>query len=467
MKIILAIGTNNENTDLINSRIIITNFIALLYAILSIPFTIITFFLIPEITFVPPLFFIVALVAIAFNYFGFLEISRPIVYFGLANIYLLYAAMIIPNGEEFYLSLFFLFMLFLPLPIVLYDLEEKMSMVIAIIIMCGLFVESFYFIDWFSVDIKPEVIEIYKHGWMSLLCYATGLSGMLVPMLFLKFSTNQAQQKTMEVLKISEQKAEELLKKEQLLVENLKQLKQAQENDQKQQWISENLANLITLLSKNSNDLKTLCEDALCHIIKIVSANQGAIYLVKDTHNNETETVLEMISCYAYNRKKHHTQQMVVTNNMADNLVTQAFLEKDKIYLTNVPKDYINITSGLGDAAPRCILIQPLKVNDTINGIIEIASFSELDKHHMEFIEKASNNIASTVTMAKMHFQTNLLLENTQFQAQELKAREEEMRQNMEELLSIQEEMVRKENEYLAKIKYFEELNKSTPPSSP
>lgn len=128
-------------------------------------------------------------------------------------------------------------------------------------------------------------------------------------------------------------------------------------------------------------------------------------------------------------------------------------MEKKTIYMTDVPQNYIRITSGLGGSNPDCLLIVPLKVEEEVLGIIEIASFNSFEKHEIEFVEKIGQNIASTLASARVSERTNQLLDQTQQQAEEMAAQEEEMRQNMEELQATQEEAARKSTEMESFIK--------------
>ncbi|MEO1652639.1 MAG: PAS domain S-box protein, partial [Bacteroidota bacterium] len=100
-------------------------------------------------------------------------------------------------------------------------------------------------------------------------------------------------------------------------------------------------------------------------------------------------------------------------------------------------------TSGLGRTNPRCLLLAPLKVNDEIYGAIEIASFRMLENYELDFVEKLTENIASTISSVKINENTKMLLDETRLYAEQMQAQEEEMRQNMEELAATQEEMER------------------------
>ena len=164
------------------------------------------------------------------------------------------------------------------------------------------------------------------------------------------------------------------------------------------------------------------------------------------------ETVLELTACYAYERKKF--LEKIIREG--EGLLGQCLLEKDTIYLTEVPNDYIQITSGTGGANPNCIVIQPLIVNDEMVGVIELASFKVMDKFEMEFIKKLAENIAGVISNVKVNERTVHLLDEARTAQESMRSQEEELRQNLEELTATQEEMFRKEQEYLSRIKELE-----------
>lgn len=135
-----------------------------------------------------------------------------------------------------------------------------------------------------------------------------------------------------------------------------------------------------------------------------------------------------------------------------EGLVGQAWQEADTLYITDVPDNFVKISSGLGDANPKSFLIVPLTVNDVTFGVIEIASFTYFEQYHIDFVNKLAESIASTLSTAKTNERTKVLLEQSQQQTEEMRAQEEEMRQNMEEMQATQEEMERKEGEMLQMV---------------
>jgi PAS domain S-box-containing protein len=209
--------------------------------------------------------------------------------------------------------------------------------------------------------------------------------------------------------------------------------------DAKRQWSSEGVAHFGALLRENSDDLKSLCDKLLADLIKYIDANQGAIFLL----NEENREMLDLISVYAWGRKKYITGNVEV----GEGLIGQAAIERETVFLTDVPDNFIKITSGLGDANPRCILIVPLMFNDELFGIIEFASFKVYDHSEVQFVEKIAEIVASTISRAKINKQTEKLLTDSQELTEELRIQEEVLRKNLEAINSTQEEMQRREVE--------------------
>lgn len=209
------------------------------------------------------------------------------------------------------------------------------------------------------------------------------------------------------------------------------------EEEKKQNWSSEALGKFVEIL-RSSNVIKELSNNVIKSLVGIINANQGAIYIAnKDDSGTE---FLELQSCYAYNRTKYMAHQLAI----GEGLIGQAYLEKETIYLKDVPDNFVKITSGLGEANPRNVLIVPLKLNDEIVGLIEVASFKEFSNHEITFVEKICENIAHTISSIRISEHTRKLLTESQELTEQMRAQEEELKQNQEQLQATQEEITRK-----------------------
>ncbi len=212
-------------------------------------------------------------------------------------------------------------------------------------------------------------------------------------------------------------------------------------DDQKRTWANEGFAKFADILRQNNNDFQVLCDSVIKNLVKYVEANQGGIFLWNEEEKNDQ--FFELITTFAWDRKKFITKRL----EKGEGLVGACAMEKETIFLTDVPEDYAEITSGLGSANPRCVILVPLRHEDTVLGVIEMASFKVLEKYQIEFLEKVAESIASTILAVRINARTKALLEQSQQQAEEMAAQEEEMRQNMEELQATQEEAARKSGE--------------------
>ena len=223
-------------------------------------------------------------------------------------------------------------------------------------------------------------------------------------------------------------------------------LKKNAEEERKRNWAVAGLAKFGELLRNQDQDIKVFGDQVLSFTIRYSNSNQGQLYVVND--DDTGNKYLELISSYAWDKKKFVTDKI----ELGQGVTGQCWQEGNAIYMTSVPDSYVKITSGLGLANPRNIFIVPLKVNEVIYGVLELASFNILADYERDFLEKLSENLGAAISAVRINQKTKTLLEQTQQQAEEMKSQEEEMRQNMEELSATQEEMSRKEKEYIAKI---------------
>lgn len=211
--------------------------------------------------------------------------------------------------------------------------------------------------------------------------------------------------------------------------------------EEQRNWVTKGLAEFGEILRKSSDNLEELSYEIIRYMVNYMKINQGGVFLLDQEKNGDP--YFEMTACVAFDRRKYADKVI----QWGEGLIGRCGLEKETIFLTDIPQDYINITSGLGDANPGTILLVPLKTNDGLYGVIELASFQILQSYEIEFVEKSAESIASTIAMVKTNIQTNKLLRETQIQAEKMAQQEEELRQNLEEMRATQEESDRREVE--------------------
>ncbi|MEM1405375.1 MAG: PAS domain-containing protein [Bacteroidota bacterium] len=229
------------------------------------------------------------------------------------------------------------------------------------------------------------------------------------------------------------------------LIDMRQSLLDASEREAKERFINIGLASIGEILRNNADNLDNLCDQVISELVGYMKANQGGIFIV--TEDSDQNIYLDLKACRAYERKKFIQKRL----ELGQSLVGQAAIEKRTIYMTDIPDDYINITSGLGLANPSSLLIVPLKSNEKIMGVIEMASFEIFNETDLEFLEKVGESIAATIINANTNQQTHVLLEQSKQMTEQMQAQEEEMRQNMEEMQATQEEMARAQKELAEK----------------
>jgi PAS domain S-box-containing protein len=214
-------------------------------------------------------------------------------------------------------------------------------------------------------------------------------------------------------------------------------IQEAEKRDKERNWIVTGVAEIGEILRSNDS-LEELGDEILKYVTEKIDAIQGAFYVLND--DDSDNYFLEMKSSYAYNKKKY----LSASFKFAEGLVGQSAIEQDTLLRTEIPHDYVSVTSGLlGDQRPSCILIVPLITDEKVFGVLEFAGFHKFDSSQVKFVEEISLIIARTVFNIKVNERTRKLLAESQTMSQELQEQQEVLRQNAEEMEATQEELKR------------------------
>ncbi len=235
-----------------------------------------------------------------------------------------------------------------------------------------------------------------------------------------------------------------LVMRDNLLANNKKEAEQA--------WIS-NGKDQVSHILRLHNNIEELSYEVLVKLINYINIIQGALYIY-----DEDKGVLTNLASYAYNRRKYINQEF----SLGKGLIGQCAYEKDIIYRTEIPDNYVSITSGiLGDKKPKSILIVPLITDEKLQGVIEFASLeAHIPELTIRFLHEMGEIIARTVFNLRINQKTERLLLEAQQMTQELKENEEELRQNAEEMRATHEELEKSNIKLESKIKEVENAQK-------
>ncbi len=221
-----------------------------------------------------------------------------------------------------------------------------------------------------------------------------------------------------------------------------------QENDsniQRNDWLKTGYAQLNDTVRGHVSP-ESLANAALTFLTEYVGAQVGAIFIV-----GNHEMSLKMVASYAYQVGKDIPTEV----GLGQGLVGQVALEKKTILLTDVPEDYVRISSGLGEVVPRNIVVMPILHNGQLKGVMELGTLNKFDDIQLDFLEQIGPGLGVTFNSVQTRQEVKELLVQSQAQTEELEAQQEELRQSNEELeeqtneLQASEELLKTQQEEL------------------
>src|SRR5262249_48843731 len=180
-------------------------------------------------------------------------------------------------------------------------------------------------------------------------------------------------------------------------------------------------------MPQGQKDLLTVGRLILSELAPVVSAQHGVFYIL-DSAQEELE--LKLLASYAYRERKAVGNRF----KLGEGLVGQCAFEKEKILLTNVPPDYIQISSGLGEAPPVNVIVLPVVFESQVKGVLELASFDRFNTTHQAFLDQLTESIGIVLNTIEANTRTENLLKQSQSLAGELQSQQEELRRTNQQL---------------------------------
>ncbi len=225
------------------------------------------------------------------------------------------------------------------------------------------------------------------------------------------------------------------------LIKMRDQMKAAKLEDEQRFWMNDGLAQFSQIVRKHQASLPELCKEVTSYLSHYLKAQHGSLFIYND--ESEDHPFLELAGSYATELRNNTNNRVEI----GDGLVGQTYKDGEPQILKAVPENLVQIKSGLGNSTPASLCMVPLKYNNKIEAVLELASFHVFEEYEIKFLQRAGEFVASALITAKVSTKMESMLHETQQQAEEMRAQEEEMRQNMEELTATQEEISRQGQE--------------------
>jgi signal transduction histidine kinase/HAMP domain-containing protein/ActR/RegA family two-component response regulator len=212
------------------------------------------------------------------------------------------------------------------------------------------------------------------------------------------------------------------------LNEMIRNLGETTRQNTEQDWLKTNLERFTRLL-QGQRDLETVSLMILSELAPLVSAQHGVFYILAEGEDG-SEPVLRYQAGYGFKERKRYAPEF----RIGEGLVGQCAYEKERILLTDVPGDYVTISSGLGESRPLNIIVLPILYEGAIRAVVELASFSRFSPTHQAFLDQLTESIGLVLNTIEANTVTVKLLERAQSQSRELQARQDELRGSNEDL---------------------------------
>src|SRR5687767_2596149 len=207
--------------------------------------------------------------------------------------------------------------------------------------------------------------------------------------------------------------------------EMIRNLKDTTLKNSEQDWLKTNLAKFSRML-QGQRDLGAVGHLVLSELAPVVAAQQGVLYTLDQSGDEPRLALLASYAC--------RENSLARNLRLGEGLIGQCAREKEKILLSNAPRGYLTISSGLGDAAPANIIVLPVLFEGQVKGVLELASFERFSTAHQALLEQLAETIGIVLSTIEANTRTENLLEQSQSLAGELQFQQEELRQTNQQL---------------------------------
>lgn len=211
--------------------------------------------------------------------------------------------------------------------------------------------------------------------------------------------------------------------------------------DREQKWHDQGMVKFADILSRNKENIHLLLNKVLSQLIDYLQAETGAIFLYEENENDPNDAHLVMVESYGLNKEALSQKSFL----RGEGIIGATFNDRTTNILTDIPDNYIKIDSSIGTLKPKNLMLVPIQQEDLLLGVIEVATLYEIEPYRIRFTEKLAESLTGYIYITQSSQKLKDLINRANIQSEEMKAQEEELRQNLEEMQATQEESHRRE----------------------
>ena len=229
--------------------------------------------------------------------------------------------------------------------------------------------------------------------------------------------------------------------------EMIRNLRDTTRKNMEQDWLKTNLAKFSRML-QGQRDLAAVSQLILSDLAPLVTAHHGVFYLMDASGD---EAVLKLLASYAYKDRNAVADEFRV----GEGLVGQCAVDRRMVLINSVPPDYVQISSGLGEASPRNIVVLPVLFEGEVRAVLELATFDEFDEIRLTFLEQLAETIGIVLNTIGANMRTEELLRQSQALTENLQSQQDVLTETNKRLeqqtrsLQKSEELLKKQQDEL------------------
>jgi signal transduction histidine kinase/CheY-like chemotaxis protein len=225
------------------------------------------------------------------------------------------------------------------------------------------------------------------------------------------------------------------------LVQMRESLLKADQENKLHNWEATGIAEINQVLRDNTDGIEKLSNALLKTLAQYIEATCGGFYLFEENSKNRQRKI-RLISGYAL--PSVHKNQLEI----GEGFVGQSIRNEQVIHIKDIPQENFTVGSAVGEFATTQLLVVPVLHQGIVYGALEFSSFGKFYTHQVAFMTRVAEIIGSAMASSISNSLTKNLLQETQLQADKLKAQEEKLRKTNDEL-SVQGELLKASKEEL------------------